>query len=402
VKEADALAADGHDVTVVGATVSAGLVPMDIELSERKPWCYENVLDAASRRFGDRTKWLGARIRRRIAREFGRAGFSSRAQLGYAGPQLLSYCVAHPSDLYIIHNPEPLWVGVELLGMGRRVAVDFEDWYSEDLLEDARRLVPLALLAQCEAEILRGAAYSSTTSSALSAALAAKYNCAPPAVVYNSFSLRDRESIDGESRDRKGRDEPSLTWFSQVIGPGRGLETLIDCLGAIQVPVEIHLRGKYEGEYAVSLLARAPEAWRPRIHFHSPVAHRSLVARIAEHDLAFAGDLSEIRSRDLTITNKILQYLLAGVPVVASDTAGNREVHAIAGEAVTLFGSGDPASLAPALNRLLSDRDKLRKLRARALSSAEEVFCWEKSAPVIQEKVRASIALSARPRSAAR
>jgi len=49
-----------------------------------------------------------------------------------------------------------------------------------------------------------------------------------------------------------------------------------------------------------------------------------LLSRIAEHDIGFAGEMPHCRSRDLTVTNKILQYLLAGLAVVASGTAGQR------------------------------------------------------------------------------
>jgi len=46
-----------------------------------------------------------------------------------------------------------------------------------------------------------------------------------------------------------------------------------------------------------------------------------LLSRIAEHDIGFAGEMKHCRSRDLTVTNKILQYLLAGIAVVAGNMA---------------------------------------------------------------------------------
>ena len=78
----------------------------------------------------------------------------------------------------------------------------------------------------------------------MSEALSAAYGCEPPKVVYNSFPWADRASIDGQHLDRRELSVPSVHWFSQVIGPKRGLETLIDALPNIHVRCEIHLRGR--------------------------------------------------------------------------------------------------------------------------------------------------------------
>ena len=62
-----------------------------------------------------------------------------------------------------------------------------------------------------------------------------------------------------------------------------------------------------------------------------------MLSRIAEHDIGFAGEQNYCRSRDLTVTNKILHYLLGGLAVIASDTAGQRQIAAQAGEAVRVY-----------------------------------------------------------------
>jgi len=80
---------------------------------------------------------------------------------------------------------------------------------------------------------------------------------------------------------------------------------------------------------------------RERIVVHGWCRARSCCRGIAEHDIGFAGETPSIRSRDLTATNKILQYLLAGLAVVASDTAGQRECAGQASDAVFLYPSGD-------------------------------------------------------------
>ena len=114
--------------------------------------------------------------------------------------------------------------------------------------------------------------------------------------------------------------------FSQTLGPGRGLEDLIAALPLVKRDAEIHLRGNPVSGFENWLAHRLPEDWRNRIVVYPLVTNAELLSRIAEHDVGFAGEPSLIRSRDLTVTNKILYYLLAGLAVLASDTTGQREV----------------------------------------------------------------------------
>ena len=112
----------------------------------------------------------------------------------------------------------------------------------------------------------------------------------------------------------------SIHWYSQTIGPGRGLEDLLAALPHLEHVAEVHLRGQPVVDFNAWLSVRVPQAWRHRVFVHSLVPNEQLLSRIAEHDIGFAGEMKYCKSRDLTITNKILHYLLAGLAVVASDT----------------------------------------------------------------------------------
>jgi len=392
VKEADTLSAAGNEVEVIGATLEKRLGDRDRALFRGKPWSYTVLFDAASSALSDRLELLGARARLRFWRDVhARLGIANPRQLGIAGPEMLKYCLAHPAELYIVHNPQGVWVGVELMRRGRRVSVDIEDWYSENLVPGDRREFPAEDLRRLEGAVLRGAAYSTTTSHRLSEALVRSYDCPPPAVVYNSFPWAERNAMDGKTFERKDASIPSLCWFSQVIGPLRGLETLVDALRDVRIPFEIHLRGNCRDDYRELLLARAPEAWRTRIHFHSQVPHAELLSRIAEHDIGLAVETTYCLNRQLTVTNKILTYLLAGVAVLASDTEGQKEIAAMSDGAVTTFAADSSSDLASALNRTLSDPAQLRAARGKALAVAERHFCWERSAPVFLEQVERAL-----------
>ena len=107
--------------------------------------------------------------------------------------------------------------------------------------------------------------------------------------------------------------------------------------------------------------------------------NEELLSRIAEHDIGFAGELGEPASRNLTITNKFFQNLQAGLAVVASETAGQKEAVAQIGGAALLFPNGEATGLSKILHVLILENIDLQRQRRMAWDSGEKL-CWEKEA----------------------
>jgi glycosyltransferase involved in cell wall biosynthesis len=278
-------------------------------------------------------------------------------------------------------------VAVELLRRGRRVGVDMEDWFSEDLLPGARRRRPINLLRQFEKELLARGRYASCPSTSMSKSLADAYGIDLPTVIYNSFPWTDRLQLDNMKKDRRNLQILSIHWYSQTIGPGRGLEDLLAALPVLKHDVEIHLRGRPVEGLETWLGTQVSESWRRKIFLHDLVPNDELLSRIAEHDIGFAGEMKYCNNKDLTISNKILQYLLAGLAVVASDTAGQQEVAREASNAIVLYPSQDYFSLGVCINELLGSREYLHSMKAGALRAAKDIFCWERQEPILLEAV---------------
>lgn len=384
-KEANEFAKLGYDVEVMVSITDPATASVVESLSHKHGWKYTAWLNRAKRSLQQRLRWQFVRLRKRLADELhARTGRESPAQLGYVAPEMLRAARLRRADLYSMHLYQSLWVGRQLLKEGASVAVDFEDWYSKDLLPEARRRMPIKLIRDCERELLRSCCYSLTTSKALAEALAKEYDAPTPSVLYNSFPLSDRDTIDNSIRDRVERDRFSICWFSQTIGPGRGLELLAEATHHLKSSsLEFHFRGTARHGYPDQLRALFPERLRSHVHFHDRVPHRELLARIAEHDIGFAAELSYCQSRNLTITNKILQYLLAGIPALASNTAGQMEVAGRSEGAVLLFSGESSSELAARLEEVVASKERLTAMKAAAFKVGQDVFCWERSAPVL-------------------
>lgn len=393
IKEAGALAGAGHEVTVLGAWLERSLKNRDQQLLRDSPFTFLPVLDLAEGGFAASLTRFQCRAGVRAARlAFHLLGSESPWQLGYAATALRDAAARVEADLYVAHSEAGLAAATELLRRGKRVGVDMEDWFSEDLLPAARRSRPLRMLREMERTLLCRGAHGTCPSRAMSAALAAEYGCRAPAIVYNAFPWADRLRLDGRRVDRHDLETPSIHWVSQTLGQGRGLEDLLAALPLLEGPVQVHLRGRPAAGFERWLGERVPAEWAGRVFVHDLVPNEELPSRIAEHDIGFAGEQKYCRSRDLTITNKILHYLCGGLAVVASETAGHAEVAAIATGAVHLYPVGDCRALAARIDRLTGDPDLLAASRRAALAAAKGALCWEAQVETLVTSVEDALA----------
>jgi len=378
VKEANTLTKAGFDVTILTAFTSADLLEEDRDLIDTGKISYRGIINMIP---GQASSWyrIKQRITRRIAGELiRRFGWENVQALGYNFGANLRAAKKENADVYICHQEVSTVIGCKLIEQGYQVAFDLEDWYSHDLLPDANKTRPLNLLKKYEKYALRHGVLNYTTSESMAEAFADFSGAGRPKVLHNVFPLAEKKQMDGQRKDRKDLGKTSLHWYSQTVGPGRGLEFIIHSLQHVNSPVELHLRGNCTTEFEQQLKAQFPTDKGHTLFFHPLVPHQELLSRIAEHDIGLATEKSTPPSRDLTITNKILQYLLAGIAVVASATAGQKEVAGEAPDSVFLFENDNEEQFSSILNTLIEEKERLNRAKKSALSISAEKFCWEK------------------------
>jgi len=372
-KEAMTLGSAGYDLTVATIASHARFEDFDRAILENAPFKKVSVMHVPTLRKTQLRKTF-SRLHTWLARRGVRYGIQSVQAFGPAA-ELKQLALNHPAELTIVHTELGLAVGNALLGKGRRVATDIEDWHSEDLLPQERRHRPNRLLRDIERNLLNHCAYTSTTSNALADALHVRYGGQRPAVITNSFPLQPTPE------PRATDQPPQFFWFSQTIGPGRGLELFLAAWARTKAPSMLVLLGEPRIGYRENLQNHLPLSHRDRVKFHPLVSPAELPTVIARHDIGLALEQPFIVNRDLTITNKIIQYLNAGLAIVASSTSGQREVIAENPAAGILVEAHETTAFARSLDALLVDRAALatRQLAARRL--AEEKYCWEREEP---------------------
>jgi glycosyltransferase involved in cell wall biosynthesis len=361
-KEAKLLAQNNYRVTILNSTHSKLLTLEDESLIKG---CNITLISAASLDH----KNLRAFIHR-ILNKAGQLmvksfGIQTPLAMGYAPLALKKLALMQNADLYICHQELGLYCGVNLLKHGKNTAFDFEDWYSEDLAADARNYRPLKLLKSLEKYALQNAAFCVTTSDALAGKLASYYHSAIPATIYNTFDADENVLSQPKIFNRPLK----LFWFSQTIGADRGLEQFFDLINAIDITLEIHLLGNTSDTYKASL-----EVLQGKHHlfFHRIVSPDQLAKKIAGFDIGLALELHQPISRELTVTNKLFQYMLSGLPIIATNTAGQQEIISRYGGAL-LIDFDDTDRSANNLRALFDNPMLLQLLQSQAVSTAKEL-----------------------------
>ncbi len=387
VKEADALTAAGYDVRMVGAHWADWADLTDAAVMASRPWTCELV---EWRRAQAPIRFWHTRLRHHGARAVlgwpGLGQWALSAAVSRLTPELAARARRERADLYIAHNLGALPpAAAAARRWGAKVAFDAEDFHSGQFSEFDRSR---AWRATVEAE--RAWIPSCDYVTAASPGIAEAY--APlcdrrPVLVRNVFPLADRPPrAPAGSSDSVLR----LYWFSQTIGPGRGLEDVIRAMG--QLPrgsVELHLRGTWFSSYEGELRAVAEEAGVDQscVQTHPPAEPDELVRLASRWDIGLVLETGETPNSEVLQSNKILTYLLAGVPFLSSDTMGHQELAERAPGAGWLFRRGDVGALAGILARLLGHRAEVREAAARAWELGEAQFNWDREQHVFLGEV---------------
>jgi glycosyltransferase involved in cell wall biosynthesis len=376
VKEADALSEAGYRVHVIAGRFVEWAEEADREFQGR-PWTIE-YLPFGPR--APRSVYLRQAVRRRLCRALAtRLGYPlPLVECGYHDvlPTLKRTAARCPADLYIAHNLAALPAAVKAAeARGARAGFDAEDFHSGELPERPENVPRVRMTKAIESAYLRRCDYVTAASPGIARAYAAAYGIPVPDVVLNVFPLRDRPV---GATARQSRERRSVYWFSQTIGPDRGLETVLEAVAQSRSRPDIFLRGRASAGYKDFLGALSRRLGiEEHLHFLDVAAPGEMVRAAAEYDIGLATEVVTCSNKDLALSNKIFTYLLAGIPVIASDTLAQKEIAAQCPECILLYENGNVASLSRAIDMLCGDRGALSLAGRAAAEIAEKRYNWD-------------------------
>lgn len=373
-KAAEALVDAGYEVRVVATRSTAWAARADEELLERRAGRFRlTVVDY--RRSASLATYLRTGVRQRIARSLTRLpgpplAVAARA-FARTHDELVKTAAATEAELLYGGTTGGLAATAEAARrLGVPYALDLEDFYSG---QDEGGELEAKLARRIEDAVLDGAAFLTAGSTAIAEAYRVELGVSP-VPIHNVFSLPEAPP----DLDRPPGDALKLYWFSQMIGPGRGLEEAVTAAGLAGRPIELHLRGRPDASFVDALRRRAEaEAPKLRLHLHEPAPPDEMIRLALPYDAGLALERTAPPNRDLCVTNKVLTYPLAGLALVLTNTRGHRELLAEMGESAVVAPCGDVETLARGLARLATDRAFLRACREASYRAATRRWHWE-------------------------
>jgi hypothetical protein len=391
VKNADALVEAGFDVHVLAGAPYPPADGLDEGILASSKWRYTRL----DRRGGPEEisrKLVRALTRRLVLIPgFSRPGIAERAQLA-SSPRLSAAAARIPADLFLGHGI----VALPAAAFASRVreglyGFDIEDYHDAETVESIADRSEQRARNVLQSSFLPGA-HPLTCSAPLIAKEYSRRYGVDPLVIMNVFPLSQAPVAPAPPMPISEQRPARLYWFSQTIGPGRGLEGVVAAMGRMRVPAELLLRGFVSQGYRALLQAEAIKAGLRRPIQFLPPGPPGEMARLASvADLGLSVEESSPLNRDICLTNKIFVYLLAGIPQLLSGTSAQTRLSAELGEASIVCDAAGAAAVAAQIDGLLSDPARIARARSRAWSLAHGPFCWDNEKVPFVNAVRTAL-----------
>jgi hypothetical protein len=378
VKEALALVGAGYRVHVVAGNHFPPAAALDSAILSAAQWTH--TLVHSNRGPAN----LGRKIARQLARRLVRAASSkslpwvARAHHGET-LRLAAAAARTGAALFIGHCLAALPAAVlAARATSSRSGFDAEDFHDAETTEALSDPLEVHIRTTLSRLCLPEVRHFTAASPLIGRCYADKYGLPPPTTVLNVFPRAEAPAepitLPPPSEARPAR----CYWFSQTIGPGRGLESTVAILARLRTPVELHLRGYPASGYAERLQQYATRSGLRRPLVFLPPANSSEMVRLAAAaDLGLSVEESTPLNRAVCLTNKIFAYLLAGIPQLMSHTPAQAALAPELATAAVLGHLDRPDEIAARLDELLLDPARTGAARRHAWALGQSRYNWD-------------------------
>lgn len=271
-----------------------------------------------------------------------------------------------PADIYLAHNIETLLPAASAARRsGALLMFDSMEFHSG--MGDSQTAIEREIVRGIEKCSLPECALILASSDQIADALAEEYDVAKPLATYNAPPTEKEIAAKPESG-------LALYWRNAVVGLGqRGLDEALVALTQLPKDVSLHLQGRMPADQGAAVKKRIAELGvADRVVFHSPYLPEEAVKEASRHHVGLCLERRGVRNHELTVSNKIFDYHMAGLAVIASDLPGLRGVIKRSRGGL-LFEPGSANDLTEKILMLHKDRQALKDfaMNARAFALRE-------------------------------
>ena len=262
------------------------------------------------------------------------------------------------ADVIFPHNIEMLLPSVLATPLSRVLLFDCMEFYAD--MGDGQTALFRQGVEKLEREILPICRLVTTSSEQISSAYVETYGPLSTLALYNCppRKLEIQPSPDFPLR---------LYWRNSVLGLGqRGLGDILEALTQLPATITLSLQGRLAVDGGEALLREISRlGLSDRVSILPPHGVDQAVSAASAHGVGLCLEQPCNRNHELTVSNKIFDYMMAGLGVVASDLPGLRSVIDRSRGGV-VFEPGSVSSLVHAVRSLHDHPSCLRELRLNA------------------------------------
>lgn len=280
------------------------------------------------------------------------------------------------ADIYHLHDPELIPIGLRLKKMGKKVIFDAHEDVPKQLLgKPYLGPIRLRMLAGAFSGFERYACSRFDGIVAATPTIGSKYQAINPrTIVINNFPLL-------------GELDSSMPWDSKQaevcyvgsISAMRGIREIIAAMGAVQSSARLTLAGEFF-EAEVEAEVKALSGWNRTSALG--LVDRERVRCLLGRSIAGLATFHPLPNHIDAQPSKMFEYMSAGIPVIASNFSLWREI--IEGNACGLCVDPlDSAAIASAIDDLVTNSDKARRMGENGRRAVMSQYNW----PVEEKKL---------------
>jgi glycosyltransferase involved in cell wall biosynthesis len=301
---------------------------------------------------------------------------ASRAHLTARRHRALAHALADiDADVFVTHDYAALPMVAEAARRrSARFAYDCREYYAGQHADSRlwRFTAPPAVRA-IEGRHIGSAAWVTTVSDGLADLLVKQYALpVRPTIVRSTPVLVDIETH-----------EPADEWVALFHGhlrPDRNVHGLIDSVAQWPEHIRLEVRGNGPAAYVQQLHEKVRSLGiTGRVQLLPAVPYTEVITSAARADVGIIPWPLDQPQKQISLPNKLFEYLMAGLAVVATGPSEASRLVESYGFGVG-YAPASPEALAAVLGGL--SRDQLLSLRAGAMSARDEL-CWERERDVL-------------------
>ena len=374
VKEAETLHKLGYNVKVICCFYQQWAQKTDEALTGKYPGMYiycggDPVIQKAT--------YLKTRIRQKLSTllfKYTRHFDIPENAISRTHTEALSIAKKIKTDLYIAHNLGALPAAIQAAKhYNVKVGYDAEDLHSGQFASTHNESYKLN--KYIEEKYFPHVDYFTAASPLIAEFYQREYRYLKPVVINNVFP----KTALNISPNYKGNEPLKLFWFSQTVGPERGLEDVIKAMATTKGSVQLHLLGNYSENHRSALLnlANTLKLNTDQLQFYEPIGADEIFDFAGRFDIGMATETGVPLNRDICLTNKIFTYIQCGLAIIASDTQAQTLFMEQYPDTGKLYQKSNLQSLTDCISFYLQNPDALYKIRLQNHQLGQTVLNWE-------------------------